>query len=152
MPHSLAEIYLHLVFATKGRLPTLRDPDLRAATHAYLAGACQNLGCPALRIGGVEDHVHIACRFSRTITLADFLRELKRQSARWLKARDSSLAEFQWQDGYGAFSVSPSHLPALLVYITHQEKHHQTETFGEEYRRLLMKYGVERDDEQKPPR
>lgn len=143
MPHSLAEIYLHIVFATKGRFPFLRDPDLRAATHAYLAGACTNLGCPALRIGGVEDHVHIACRLSRSMSVADLVRELKRQSSKWLKARDPSLEGFQWQGGYGAFSISPSHLPALLRYIENQEQHHAKESFPGEIRRLLRKYGVE---------
>jgi REP element-mobilizing transposase RayT len=146
MPRSLAQIYLHLVFSTKNRTPFLRDDEIRAATHAYLAGACKNLGCHALRVGGVADHVHLACRFSRNVTVADFLRDLKRESSKWLKVRSPDSRDFQWQEGYGAFSVSPSHVSALLEYIANQEAHHKKETFQEEFLRLLDKYGVEVDE------
>ena len=145
-PPSLAQVYLHIVFSTKGRAPFLRDPDLRQRTHAYLAGACNNLGLSVLKVGGVEDHVHIACRFPRTTTIADGMRDLKRDSAKWLKKREPSLGDFQWQEGYGVFSVSPSHLPALLEYVANQERHHRKESYQDELRRILAKYEVEYDE------
>ncbi len=146
MPQSLAQIYLHLVFSTKNRTPFLQDAALRTNLHAYLAGACKNLGCPAVRVGGVADHVHIATRFARNITIADLVRDLKRESSRWLKTRSPTLQDFRWQEGYGAFSVSPAHLPPLVEYIARQEEHHRRETFADELRRLLDKYGVEYDE------
>ncbi len=145
MPQSLVQIYLHIVFSTKGRRPLLTDKNLCNRLHAYLAGTCRNLKCPALIIGGVEDHVHILCRYGKTIEVAELLRELKRSSSVWVKEQDKRLSDFQWQAGYGAFSVSPSHLPALTEYIANQEEHHATESFQDEFRRLCKRYGVELD-------
>ena len=143
MGQSLAQVYLHLVFSTKLRKPYLHDRELQAELHAYLAGACRNLDSPSIQIGGVEDHVHILCQLSKTLSIADLVRELKRESSKWLKPK---IAEFQWQQVYGAFSVSPSHVDALKGYIRDQQEHHRTETFQDELRRLLRKYGVEFDE------
>ncbi len=144
MPQSLSQIYLHLVFSTKNRQPFLRNQALRDAMHAYLAGICRNLGCPATKIGGVADHVHVSCRLGRTVAPADLLRDLKRPSSIW--AKEHGIAAFQWQAGYGAFSVSPSDLAEIEAYIAHQEEHHRRETFQDEFRRLLRAYGLEWDE------
>ena len=146
MPQSLAQIYLHLVFSTKDRRPFLQDPSIRAETHQYLGGICNNLDCPVLRVGGVEDHVHILCRLNKTMTIADLVRELKRESSQWIKMKGPALADFYWQSGYGAFSVSPGHVEVLREYIANQVEHHRTETFQDELRRLLTKYGVQWDE------
>src|SRR5262245_15908422 len=104
MPQSLAQIYLHVVFSTKHRTPFLQDKSLREELHTYLGGICRDLESPAVSVGGVEDHVHILCRLSRTRTVADLVRELKRLSSKWVKQKRPDLADFHWQDGYGAFS------------------------------------------------
>src|SRR5207249_1109194 len=113
MGHSLAQIYLHVVFSTKDRRPYLQHAPLRAELHRYLGGTCRGLGSPSLIVGGVADHVHLLCRLSRTQTVAEFLRELKRESSKWVKEQDPQLADFHWQGGYGAFSVSPAHVRPL---------------------------------------
>ncbi len=82
-------------------------------THAYLLGACKELGVPAVIIGGVADHIHIACSLSRTVAVADFIRDIKRTSSSWLKQQSTDTMNFHWQNGYGVFSVSPSHVDAL---------------------------------------
>ncbi len=146
MPQSLAKVYLHLVFSTKNRVPFLSDEKLRAETHAYLSGTCRNLDSPSLIIGGTADHVHVLCYLSRTRTISDLVRDLKRESSKWIKTKDPSLADFHWQEGYGVFSVSPSHLRRLRHYIANQEEHHRTESFQDEFRRLLKKYDVEYDE------
>ena len=146
MSQSLAQIYLHLVFSTKNRAAFLQDKASRERLHAYLAGTCRNLGCPSLIVGGVEDHIHILCRFSKTITVADLIKELKRESSKWIKRETPALAMFAWQNGYGAFSVSPAHVKPLAKYIADQERHHHRESFQDEFRRLLRKYGVEWDE------
>lgn len=143
MGQSLAQIYLHVVFSTKHRKPYLKNRGLQTDLHAYLAGACRNLESPSLQVGGVEDHVHILCQLAKTLSVANLVRELKRESSKWLKPE---VAEFQWQQGYGAFSVSPSHVDALKGYIQNQQEHHRTETFQDELRRLTRKYGVEFDE------
>jgi REP element-mobilizing transposase RayT len=113
MSQSLTQIYLHIVFSTKDRKPFLSDKEFRGRTHAYLAGICTNLDCPPLMAGGVEDHAHLLCRFGKTIEVATLLRELKRDSSKWIKTEQPRLAEFHWQAGYGAFSISPAHVDAL---------------------------------------
>jgi REP element-mobilizing transposase RayT len=146
MSQSLAQVYLHIVFSTKNRQPWLVDRQIREEMHRFLGGACNDLGCPVLRVGGVADHVHILCRLGRSIAIADLLKELKRTSSQWIKTKDASLEDFHWQNGYGAFSISPGHVEALVLYIENQEEHHRTETFQDEFRRLLMKYEIEWDE------
>jgi REP element-mobilizing transposase RayT len=110
MPQSLVEIYVHIVFSTKNRQPFLEDRAFRERTHGYLKGVCDNQGSPSLRIGGVEDHVHILCRLSKTLDVSTLVRELKRDSSKWVKEEVPQLGDFYWQQGYGAFSISPSHV------------------------------------------
>ncbi|MEW6303996.1 MAG: transposase [Verrucomicrobiota bacterium] len=144
MPQSLSAVYIHLVFSTKDRRPFLRDKPTRDALHAYLGGISKQLDCPPLLVGGVEDHVHVLARFGRTITQAEWVKELKRVSNLWLKER--GLADFEWQGGYAVFSVSQSNLEQVKHYIAHQEEHHRKMTFQDELRALLRKHETEWDE------
>ncbi|HLW65200.1 MAG TPA: IS200/IS605 family transposase [Gemmataceae bacterium] len=146
MSQSFAQIYVHIVFSTKNRQPFLSDKLVREELHKYLGGTCNGLDCPILRVGGVADHVHILCCLGRSISVADLVKELKRESSQWIKTKSPSLTDFYWQAGYGVFSISPSHVDALIKYIANQEEHHRTESFQDELRRLLRKYGVEWDE------
>ena len=110
MPQSLSAVYVHLVFSTKDRRPFLRDKATRDALHAYLGGISKQIDCAPIQIGGVEDHVHLLARFGRTITQAEWVKELKRVSNLWLKERGRDYADFEWQGGYADFSVSQSSL------------------------------------------
>ena len=145
MPQSLSLVIIHVIFSTKERHPFL-DPDTRPKLHAYLATVARNIGCEAYRVGGVADHVHLAIRLSRTVTIADLVQELKTASSKWVKTQSPGLAAFAWQRGYGCFSVGPSDLDPLRAYIDDQEKHHETRTFQDEFRMFLKKYGVEYDE------
>ena len=146
MSQSLVQVYLHIVFSTKLRRPYLKDKALQEKLYGYMSGICKNLGCYALKIGGDENHVHLLTRHSKTLAISDFMRELKRSSSIWLKTQNPELASFHWQDGYGAFSISPSHVENVKEYITNQEVHHRKESFQDEFRRLCKKYGVEIDE------
>jgi len=146
MSQAHAQVYLHSVFSTKHRHPFLQDKELRAEMHRILGGASNSLDCPVLRVGGVADHVHVLCRFGRTMSIADYIKEMKRESSKWVKTKGSTVADFYGQGGYGAFSISPSHVDDLIAYIENQEEHHRTETFQDEFRRLLAIYGVEWDE------
>lgn len=146
MPQSLARICLHLVFSTKGRQPMLSDRALRGEMHSFLGGLCKTLECPVVAVGGVEDHIQVACHLGRVITVANLIKELKRESSAWIKSRSRFHSHFEWQAGYGAFSVSPSHLPALIEYIATQETHHQQESFQDELRRILRIYDIAWDE------
>jgi len=146
MPQSLSTVYIHSVFSTKERRAYLRDKTVRDALHAYLGGVSKQLECPPIRIGGLEDHVHILARFGRTITQADWVKELKRVSNLWLKDQGSAFADFQWQAGYANFSVSQSNLEEVRKYVEQQEVHHRKLAFQDELRWLLRKHDIEFDE------
>ena len=146
MPQSLSAVYIHLVFSTKERRPFLRDVAVRGSLHAYLGGISKQLECPPILVGGVEDHVHLLARFARTITQADWVKEIKRVSNLWLKGERKDLWDFEWQAGYADFSVSQSNLDQVKQYIATQEEHHRKMSFQEEVRALLAKHEMEWDE------
>jgi REP element-mobilizing transposase RayT len=146
MPQSLSAVYIHLVFSTKERRPLLRDKILREKLHAQLGGISKTLECPPLQIGGVEDHVHMLCRFGRTITQAEWVKEIKRVSNGWLKELAGDYADFEWQGGYADFSVSKSNLEEVERYICDQEAHHRKMSFQDEIRALLRRHEIEFDE------
>jgi putative transposase len=146
VPQSLSAIYVHLVFSTKDRRPFLRDKPTREALHAYLGSVSKQIDCPPLLVGGVEDHVHILARLGRTITQADWVKELKRVSNIWLKERGMEYADFAWQGGYAIFSVSASNMEKVEEYIANQEEHHRKIGFQDELRALLRKHQIEWDE------
>jgi len=123
MPQSLSAVYIHLVFSTKDRRPLLRDKPTRDGLHSYLGGVSKQLDCPPILAGGVEDHVHLLARFGRTITQAEWVKELKRVSNLWLKECGRDFADFEWQGGYADFGVSQSNLEPVKKYIANQEEH-----------------------------
>ena len=146
MPQSLAQIYLHIVFSTKGHAPYLQDAAFSEELYAYIAGICKSLDCHAKPVGGHVDHLHILCSLSRQKTVADLIREVKTRSSRWIKERKPGFAGFHWQDGYGVFSVSQSQVEKVRVYIDNQREHHRTMTFKEEFRMWLREYGIDFDE------
>jgi REP element-mobilizing transposase RayT len=146
MPQSLSAVYIHVVFSTKHRRPQLRDAARRGALHAYLGSVSKNLDCPPILVGGIEDHVHLFCRFGRTITQAEWVKELKRVSNLWLQEQGPDYADFQWQGGYADFSVSQSKLTEVKQYIAGQEEHHRKLSFQDELRALLRRHEIEWDE------
>lgn len=143
MPQSLAKVLIHGMFSTKDREPYLSDAQLRQEMHCMLGGILGKLSCQSIVVGGVEDHVHLLFALSRTIEIAEVMKELKRQSSLWIKDRDAGMADFAWQSGYGVFSIGFSQIPTVRTYIVDQEEHHQKISFQDEYRSLLRKYEIE---------
>ena len=145
MPQSLSKVILHIIFSTKNREPWL-DVEVRPRIHAYLATLCRDLRADLVHVGGIADHVHIITTLPRTVSQAQLVEQIKKASSKWIKALKPQYRGFFWQRGYGAFSVSPSQLDAVLQYIEAQQEHHRTRTFEEEYRELLRKHGVDFDE------
>ncbi|PYJ92211.1 MAG: IS200/IS605 family transposase [Verrucomicrobia bacterium] len=145
MPQSLSKVILHIVFSTKNREPWL-DSHVRPRMHAYLATICRDVGAEVVRVGGVGDHVHIVTTLPRTVSQAELVERIKKVSSKWIKTLDARSRGFFWQRGYGAFSVSPNQIEAVLQYVEAQEEHHRTRTFQEEYCELLRKHGVDFDE------
>ena len=145
MPQSLSSLLAHIVFSTKGREPLILD-ELREDLHAYIGGILINCGGTLLAAGSVADHIHLLVSHPRVESPAELIKRVKIGTSLWIKERDRGLSGFYWQNGYGIFSISPSHRAALEKYIAHQAEHHRTITFQEEYRRILTRYGVEWDE------
>ena len=96
-------------------------------------------------IGGVADHVHLLLGVPATMVLSDLIRTLKANSSKWVH-EEVGMEKFAWQEGYGAFTVSPGNREAVANYIHRQEEHHRTRGFQEEYVEFLKKAGVGFDE------
>ena len=119
--------------------------DWMPRLHAYLGGAIRTLDAIPQEVGGVSDHIHILLGLKATHSLSDIIRDIKRQSSLWVHETIGQKS-FAWQEGYGAFTVSPTHREAVRGYIQHQGEHHRQKTFQEEYREFLQKAEVEYDE------
>jgi putative transposase len=145
MPQSLSSILIHLVFSTKGREPYI-TAEIEPELHAYMATVFRQCHSPALTINGTTNHVHTLFALSRTATVAEVVEEVKKRSSKWVKTTGGARQTFQWQAGYGAFSIGRSNVAALKKYIAGQKEHHRRRTFEEEYRGFLEKYDVGYDE------
>ena len=145
MAQSLSHILLHVIFSTKDREPMI-PRELADELYRYLAVACDAHGSHAYRIGGMPDHVHIACTLPRTVAASKLLEEIKKSSSKWIKERDRRCAAFAWQGGYGAFSLGQSQLDTVIQYIGRQKEHHTKRTFKDEFIEFLHKYKVDYDE------
>jgi REP element-mobilizing transposase RayT len=142
VPQSLHILNTHIIFSTKGRQPWL-VPGIRKRVWAYQSRILQNLECNSITVGGAADHVHVLCNLTKKSPTIKVVEILKKDSSKFVKTL--GVENFHWQDGYGLFSVSPSHFEAVRKYILDQEKHHRKETFQDEYLRMLKKCGVRYD-------
>lgn len=135
------QIIYHIVFATKLREPVL-DKPCRDDLFRFIWGVLKNRQCHLYRIGGVEDHVHILTALHPTFPLSDLVKELKTASSAWIKGQHVFPHFTYWQEGYGAFTHALPDKSRLIDYIRHQEEHHKTVTFREEYEALLAEAGL----------
>jgi putative transposase len=145
MGQSLVQNYIHIIFSTKKRIPLIHPP-YENELQSYLGGICRDLECHPIKVGGYTDHIHILCMLSKIVALMKLIEEVKSHFSKWIKTKDESLKDFYWQDGYGAFSVNPSQIDAVVKYFDNQHNHHAKITFQDEYRAFLKKYKVEYDE------
>lgn len=143
MPSTHTSLHYHVVFSTKNREPWF-DPDFLPKLHGYLNGCVTGLGGHSHINGGIADHVHLLVGLKPTHCLAEFMRELKAVSSAWVK-ESLNRSAFAWQEGYGAFTVSPPDLPKVRRYIANQAEHHRKQSFQEEYVEMLKRGVVEYD-------
>jgi putative transposase len=143
VPDTYTQLRYHLVFATKYRMPVITG-EVRNHLYDYMGGVLRGNGGVLLAVGGMPDHVHLLAGWRTTISIAEMLKTLKGSSSKWLN--DGATAPpggFNWQEGYGAFTVSASRVPAVRRYILNQEQHHQKVSFQQEFMNLLRKHGVD---------
>jgi REP element-mobilizing transposase RayT len=145
MASTLTNLLYHIVFSTKHRHPILTKA-IRDDLYAYIGGIVRGEGGVLLEIGGMPDHVHLVVRFRAEPSVATMLRKIKSKSSQWLNAKPKRPGRFQWQRGYGAFTVSASQLDKVRAYVRNQERHHRRPTFQDEFRELLRRHGIEFDE------
>jgi REP element-mobilizing transposase RayT len=139
MPHTYSSIFIHCVFSTKDRLPSI-PPERTSALYAYLSAIAHDEGFSLISSGGTANHLHLLIALPPIVSLSHAMHKLKGSSSRWLGP------DFSWQQGYGAFSVSPSQLPVVQKYIQNQEQHHRKRNFEEEFAGLLRNCGIHYDE------
>ena len=131
---------VHCIFSTKDRADTIPDPP---ALGRYLGGVAREKKIPLVIAGGTNNHVHLLIALPASLPLAKAVQELKGNSSRWLNQDDSS---FAWQEGYAAFSVSPSNKRAVISYIAEQARHHEKRSFEQEFVAILEKSEIDYDE------
>lgn len=139
MGHTYSSNFIHCIFSTKERR-SLISADRQSALYSYFGGIAQGEGFCLIAAGGTPNHVHLLIVLPPKISLAIAVQKLKGSSSRWMGP------EFSWQEGYGAFSVSPSQVPTVKRYIQNQEEHHRKQSFEEEFAALLRNCGIEYDE------
>jgi REP element-mobilizing transposase RayT len=144
MPSTHLSLHFHVVFSTKNREPRVAS-EWRDRLHAFLGGVARTSDSVPEAIGGVADHVHMLLGLKATTRLSDVVRAIKAVSSKWVHDEIGDRA-FKWQDGYGAFTVSPSQRDTVRSYISRQEEHHRKRSFQEEYLELLQRCGVDFDE------
>ena len=144
MAHSKSNILVHLVFSTKNRAVMIDEP-IREPLNSYISGIIKRDGSFLLSIGSVQDHIHILFAMSKEKSVTESVRNIKSISSKWIKEKGGDYINFQWQSGYGAFSVSQSKVREVEKYINNQESHHKKMTFKEELKILFDKHGIDYD-------
>jgi len=144
MAHKFPNVLIHIIFSTKDRRDLI-PKELLSTLWKYLAGIGRNHRIPILAAGGTRNHVHVLVALPTDVTIAKVVQVLKANSSRWIGEHGIA---FAWQEGYGAVSVSPSHVAQVRRYIARQEQHHARRSFEDEFIALLRKTGIKFDPEQ----
>ena len=145
MSQSFFQLYAHVVFSTKNRERWL-DDSIRERVHGYLATVARDCGCPFVHVGGTEDHVHMLVGFGKKMLPVSLVGKLKQESSKFIKTLGPTYCGFYWQRGFGAFSVGAMHRDVVVAYIDSQMEHHRKQSFQEELRAFLDKYGIGYDE------
>ncbi len=145
MANTFTNLLFHIVFSTKHREPLIH-PLLRDRLYGYIGGILREEGGILLEIGGMPDHVHLLTRLKADRSVAETVRTVKSGSSKWAHQTFPENAQFAWQVGYGAFSVSESQVATVRHYISTQEEHHTRLSFKDELIALLRKHGIEFDE------
>jgi len=142
MANTYSQIYIHVVFAVKGR-SNLISPKWKEEIYKYITGIVSNRTQKLLAINGMPDHVHLLIGLKPDICISDLIREVKSGSSKHINDNRFVAGKFEWQKGFGAFSLGHSQLDTIFAYIRNQENHHQKKTFLEEYVELLDLYQID---------
>ena len=145
MPQSLVKLLIHAVFSTKNRAD-LTTPEIEEGLFGYMHGITKNNKSKLIMANGTANHVHLLISLGKVISISELIGDIKRSSSVWIKTPESQFKNFQWQEGYGAFSVGQTQVDDVIKYIANQKEHHQKKTFEDEMREFYRKYEMEFDE------
>lgn len=145
MSNTYTQIHIHTVFAVQNRI-SLISKLWEERLYQYITGIIQHKDHKLLAINGMPDHVHILFGMRPSQSLSDLMQDIKGDSSRWINENRFVNGIFSWQEGFGGFSYSKSHVSAVADYIEKQEEHHKTKTFIDEYRKILIDFGIDYDE------
>ena len=145
MPSTHHGILIHIIFSTKNRLPMI-DESWQDELFAYIGGTVHDHKASILCSGGIEDHVHLLAKIHPSFSISETVQLLKSNSSRWVNQQGKTESRFEWQRGYGAFSVSQSQAPRVKSYIQSQREHHRRQSFRDEYLEMLKRHEIEFDE------
>jgi putative transposase len=145
MGSTLTNLVYHVIFSTKGRGQFI-IPEIRNELLHYMRGIIKGEGGVLLQAGGTADHIHIIIRLKPVHSLSEMMRKIKGNSSKWINEQNRLKHKFAWQEGYGAFTVSESRIPAVIRYAREQEIHHKKQTFKDEFIRILKQHRVAYDE------
>jgi len=145
MANTYSQVYLQFVFAVKGR-QSLINPKNNEELQKYITGIVQNRKQKMLAINNMPGHLHLFVGFGTTMSMADFMEEVKAISSKFINEKGWVKGKFEWQRGYGVFSYSRSQIDNVIKYIINQQEHHKKKTFKDEYLEFLKKFEVEYDE------
>ena len=127
-------------------MPAIEISEIENRVWEYIGGIARHHKMTALQVGGIEDHVHALVMAPPKHSPSEIVQYLKGESSKWIHEEFPKLRGFEWQDGYGGFTVSKSQIPEVIAYIKNQREHHRKKTFQEEYLELLKKHDVDYDE------
>lgn len=145
MANTYHQVYIQAVFAVKYRAAVL-DKEWRKEVFAVIGNLINETGCKTLIVNGVEDHVHCFFGLKPTVSISELMKTVKAKSSKYINDNRFLLDRFEWQEGYGVFSYSHSHIDRVYNYVANQEKHHAKETFKDEYLDYLNKFEIPYDE------
>ena len=145
MANTYSQVYLQFVFAVRGR-QSLINPENNEELQKYITGIVQNRKQKMLAINNMPDHLHLFVGFGTTMSMADFMEEVKAISSKFINENGWVKGKFEWQRGYGVFSYSRSQIDNVIKYIINQQEHHKRKTFKDEYLEFLKKFEAEYDE------
>ncbi len=145
MPGKYTQIYIQLVFAVKGRESLIHN-DWKTELHKYMSGIITGKNQKSIIVNGMHDHIHAFVGLKPDMKISDLVRDVKNNSSNFINDHKFLKRKFCWQDGYGAFSYSHSHIDSVYKYILNQEIHHKKKTFRQEYLDFLKKFEVPYED------
>jgi REP element-mobilizing transposase RayT len=145
LANTYSQIYVHIVFAVKGRQNLIRT-EIREELHKYITGIVTNRDQKLLSIFCMPDHSHLLVGLKPVISISDLVRDIKAGSSKFINDKKLIKGKFSWQEGFGVFSYSRSQIDTVIKYIQNQEKHHHKKSFKEEYIEFLEKFAVDYDE------